>query len=111
MRRLVPAAVFCATVLAPADAFAHAGRPLAPHDLWTAWSRDPAVWLLLFASAWLYARGVERMWRRSGAGRGVRRWQAGCFAAGWATLFVAMVTPLHALGGALFSAHRCSTSC
>lgn len=93
------------TALAPVPAFAHGGQPIQPHDLWTAWTTDAFVWMLLLASAWLYARGVERMWRRSGAGRGIRRWQAGCFAAGWATLFVAMATPLHALGEALFSAH------
>jgi cytochrome c oxidase assembly factor CtaG len=66
---------------------------------------DPLVWIGLFASAWLYARGLERIWRRAGVGRGVRRWQAGCFAAGWATLAVAMVTPIHPLGEVLFSVH------
>ena len=83
----------------------HAGRAIEPHDLWTAWPADPLVWLGLFASGWLYARGVERVWRRAGVGRGIRRWQAGCFAAGWVTLAVAMATPLHPLGEVLFSAH------
>lgn len=83
----------------------HAGRSIEPHDLWTAWPADPLVWLGLFASGWLYARGVERVWRRAGVGRGIRRWQAGCFAAGWTTLALAMATPLHPLGEVLFSAH------
>ncbi|HEX6042812.1 cytochrome c oxidase assembly protein, partial [Longimicrobium sp.] len=104
-RAAVSGAVAGWIALAPADAWAHAGRPVAPHDAWTAWSTDPGVWILLLASGWLYARGVERMWRRSGTGRGIRRWQAGCFAAGWTALFVAMATPLHAMGEALFSAH------
>ena len=105
MRRPAPAAVVLALGLVPANAFAHTGAPVAPHDLWTAWSTEPGTWILLLASGWLYARGVERLWRRSGAGRGVRRWQAACFAAGWTTLLVATATPLHALGGALLSAH------
>jgi putative membrane protein len=105
MRPRALAALLALATLAPADAFAHPGRPVAPHDAWTAWSTDPGIWTLLLASAWLYARGVERMWRRSGAGRGVRRWQAACFAAGWATLFIALASPLHAMGDALFSAH------
>ena len=94
-----------AAVLAPAPLLAHAGRPVQPHDLWTAWSLEPGIVLALLASGWLYARGVERVWRRAGVGGGIRRWQAGCFAAGWATLLVAMVSPLHRLGSALFSAH------
>jgi len=91
--------------LAPLPALAHPGRRMQPHDLWTAWSLEPAILLALLLGGWMYARGVERMWRRSGRGGGIRRWQAGCFAAGWATLGVAMVSPLHPLGGVLFSAH------
>ncbi|HEV3051255.1 MAG TPA: hypothetical protein VGX50_13155, partial [Longimicrobium sp.] len=82
-------------LLVPAPALAHPGVRMQPHDLWTAWSLEPAIVLALLASGWMYARGVERMWRRSGAGGGIRHWEAGCFAAGWLTLAVAMVTPLH----------------
>lgn len=102
MRRVLPLA---AAVLAPAWLAAHDGRPPAPHDLARAWALEPAVVAGLLLSAWLYARGVERMWRRSGVGRGVRRWQACAFAGGWLALFLALVSPLHPLGGALFSAH------
>lgn len=91
--------------LAPGRAWAHPGLPPEPHDLASAWTLDPWVAVPLLVSGWLYARGTERMWRRSGAGRGVRRWEAGCFAAGWLVLAAAMVSPLHALGEALFSAH------
>lgn len=69
------------------------------------WTWDPAVVLLLAASAWLYRVGLSRLWRRAGVDSGVRRWEAACFAAGWLSLVVALVSPLDALGGILFSAH------
>lgn len=105
MRRRAARLALLLALLAPRAAFAHDGRRMEPHDLWTAWSLDPAVVLALLLSGWMYARGVERMWRRSGPGGGVRRWQAACFAGGWLTVAVAMVTPLHPLGETLFSAH------
>ena len=86
-------------------AWAHEGSPPAPHDLWTAWTWDPVVVLGLVVGAWVYARGVRALWRRAGAGRGIRRWQAAGSALGLATLFVALVSPLDALSSALFSAH------
>jgi putative membrane protein len=98
-------ALLAAAALAPMPLRAHTGQPIAPHDLWTAWSWEPVVVIALLVSGWMYARGVERVWRRAGAGGGIRKWQAGCFAAGWLTLGVAMVSPLHPLGAALFSAH------
>ena len=79
--------------------------PLAPPDLWLAWSFDPGVVLPLALAAGLYARGVRALWRQAGAGHGVRRWQAGAFAAGWLVLAIALISPLHELGEALFSAH------
>jgi putative membrane protein len=69
------------------------------------WTWDPFVLLLLALSGWLYAAGVARLWRRAGVDQGIRRWEAGCFAAGWLALFAALVSPLDALGGILFSAH------
>ncbi|CAN5723221.1 hypothetical protein BH23GEM7_BH23GEM7_22480 [soil metagenome] len=89
----------------PATASAHEGEHLAPHQLWSAWTLDPWVLGSLGLVTWLYARGVRRLWGRAGVGRGVRRWQAGCFAGGIAALFLALVSPLDSLGGALFSAH------
>lgn len=83
----------------------HAGAPLAPHDLWSAWSLEPAFTLPLAAAAALYARGVHRLWTRAGRGRGVTGGAAGAFAAGWLALAAALVSPLHPLGGVLFSAH------
>lgn len=69
------------------------------------WTWDPAVLILLAVSGVLYAIGVARLWRRAGVDQGIRRWEAACFAAGWLALFTALVSPLDALGGILFSAH------
>ena len=69
------------------------------------WTWDPFVVLLLAASGALYAAGLARLWRRAGVGQGIRRWQAGCFAAGWLALVAALLSPVDALGEILFSAH------
>jgi putative membrane protein len=66
--------------------------------LWTAWSLDPGVVVPLALSAVLYARGAR-------VSRGISRTRAACFWSGWAALAVALVSPLHPLGEALFSAH------
>ena len=82
---------------------AHDGRPIEPHDLLAAWSFEPFVIVALLTSAFLYARGYRAM-RARRRDRG-RRWPVVCFISGWVVLAVALVSPLHALGGALFSAH------
>jgi putative membrane protein len=84
---------------------AHEGAPLAPHDLWSAWSLEPAVLAGLAVTALLYAKGMSRLKTRSSRRPGVRRLEAVAFWAGWATLAVTLVSPLHPLGGALLSAH------
>jgi putative membrane protein len=63
------------------------------------------VSFLLALPAGLYALGLFLLWRRAGVGEGIRRWEAACFAAGWLSLCAALVSPLHTLGGILFSAH------
>jgi len=94
-----------ALTAAPPSALAHDGRPLAPHDLWSAWEWSPVVILPLLLLAVLYGIGVRRVWARSAPGRGVRRRDVACFASGWVVLAIGVVSPLHALGGVLFSAH------
>jgi putative membrane protein len=84
-------------------ALAHDGAPLEPHDLWSAWTWSAAAPLAVAALA--YGRGVRTLWRRAGTGRGVRHWQAGAFTLGLMVLGLALVSPLDALGGVLFSAH------
>jgi putative membrane protein len=89
-------------------ALAHGGAEdevVAPGHLWSAWSWDPLVVISLALSGWLYIRGLRALWRQAGAGRGIGKWEAGAFAAGWLTLVIALVSPLHPLGGVLFSAH------
>jgi len=81
------------------------GKPHHFADLPYTWGLDPVVWLSLALSGWLYLRGLRRLWRESGKGRGIRRWEAWCYAGGWAALFLALVSPLHPLGEVLFSAH------
>jgi putative membrane protein len=68
------------------------------------WELAPSIVLPLAASAALYTLGVRRLWVH-GVGRGVRRWEAGCFAAGWLVLALSLVSPIHALSEQLFSAH------
>ena len=93
-------------LLAAGPAWAHPGRPPEPHDFWTAWSWEPRVLAAIGLSAVLYARGAGRLWQRAGVGRGLPRWRFNCFVAGLAALFLALVSPLDALGGgAFFSAH------
>ena len=109
MRHVPPAvgllAGMAGVLLRASELWAHPGRPPAPHDLWGAWSWEPGVLLPLGLGAWMYARGTGRVWRRAGVGRGVARWRFWCFSAGLLVLFLALVSPLDALGGALFSAH------
>jgi putative membrane protein len=69
------------------------------------WSFDPLVVGLLALSMALYALGYRNLFARSNQGRRVRRSQAACFVGGWFMLVVALLSPLDALGGALFSAH------
>lgn len=85
-------------VAGSAAAYAHTGEALEPHDLWTAWSFDPGIVIPLILSAGLFAVGARRM-RVSSAT------QQACFWSGWAFLVLALVSPLHPLGEALFSAH------
>ncbi|MFL5577403.1 MAG: cytochrome c oxidase assembly protein [Gemmatimonadaceae bacterium] len=102
-RRLGGAAALVAVV--PAAARAHVGAPPQPHDLWTAWSAEPAVLGGLAVAAWLYARGVRALWRRAGRGRGIAPWRAGCYAGGLATLALALLSPVDRVSAALFSVH------
>ena len=84
---------------------AHVGAPVGPLALWRAWSWEPGVLVPLVLWAWLYGRGVCRLWGRAGLGRGIRTWQVFAFVGGWVTLGVALVSPLDRLAAVLFSAH------
>ena len=64
-------------------------------DFWTV-----ATAVSLFVIAALYAIGVRPLWRKT-----VRPWQAASFALGWATVAIALLSPLDRLSDILFSAH------
>jgi cytochrome c oxidase assembly factor CtaG len=87
-----------AGVLLPAVALAHTGEPLQPDDLWRAWELDPGVVIPLAVAAWLYVRGA-RVQRVSTPRQLVFFW------CGWVSLLIALISPLHPMGEALFSAH------
>src|SRR5437660_8785061 len=93
------------TLSFPRAVLAHEGRPHNFHDLWRAWSWEPVVLVCLALSAWLYFWGVRKLWRNDGVGRGVDRWEVACYALGWLSLMLALVSPLHSWGRVLFSAH------
>ena len=61
--------------------------------------------LLLALAAVLYALGLNRLWRRAGAGRGIRAMEAMSFAAGWLVVAAALLSPLHHLAERLLWAH------
>jgi putative membrane protein len=73
------------------------------HPDLTAWSPDPAVVAGLTAAAVAYAAGLRRLWHAGpGAPSGG---QAACFAAGLATVALALLSPLDSLAQGLFAAH------
>jgi putative membrane protein len=93
-------------LIVPLRALAHeTDAPRNYYELLRDWEFDPAVVFSLGAAAWLYALGLQRLWRVVGFGRGIKGWEAACFAAGWLAAVIALVSPLHAWGHALFSAH------
>jgi putative membrane protein len=76
----------------------HGGQPHNWHDLVRAWSFEPLVVVGLMLTAGLFAVGL---WRR-----GFGRIKEGIwFAVGWFALVIALVSPMHAWGRVLFSAH------
>jgi putative membrane protein len=83
-------------------AFAHGGGPT---RVALAWSFEPALVAPLLLSAALYGLGLARLWRRSGVGRAARGRLARLFFLGWICLALAVVSPLHTLGGRSFTAH------
>jgi putative membrane protein len=95
--KLVGASLMAAALGGPARAgLAHPGQPPAPHDLWQAWNLEPVILVSLGVTAWVYARG-----RR--ARQPVPAVLS--FAAGLLVLAAALISPIDALGSALFAGH------
>jgi len=87
------------------SAFGHEEAPQSFQELVRDWEFDPLVVLGLLLSGFLYLRGVRRLWKILGTGKGIKKWEAICFWCGWLFTAAALISPLHALGHALFSSH------
>ena len=87
--------------LVPVLAHAHSGGA----EELIGWTLDPWVVTPLLLAGAAYAIGVTALWRRAGTGRGVRGWHVVAYATGWSALTGALVSPLHAIGEQLFTAH------
>ena len=59
---------------------------------------------LLIAGLW-YALGLVRLWRHAGIGRGATLVEVGSYTAGWLAIAASILSPLHALGTRMFTAH------
>ena len=89
----------------PLPAWAHEAASVTPDNIWRSWTFEPLVVVLLAAVAIAYALGVRRLWKSAGRAAGISRRQCLSFFSGWLVLTAALVSPLHALGSSLFSAH------
>jgi putative membrane protein len=100
-----PAAIAAVICLAlPLTASADGVRA-EPDTWWQAWNADPLVLLSLGVLAWLYGRGLARLWAKTGAGNKVGRWQAVCYYGALALILLALLSPLDALSEELSSVH------
>ena len=75
------------------------------HDAAYAWEFGPLVVIPLLVTAALYVIGLIRLWANAGVGRGITRWQALSFAAGWVVLVAALDSPIATVSEILFSMH------
>jgi putative membrane protein len=82
-------------------AFAHEADA---EQTYLAWTFDPWIVLPLTAAGAVYLGGAIRLWRRRGY-RGVALRHAAAYAAGWASLALALISPLHWLGERVFTFH------
>jgi cytochrome c oxidase assembly factor CtaG len=92
-------AAYPAMLIYAVPAHAHVG----PHEAIYAWNWDPLILACLALTAVLYAFGLHRS--RHGRARTISRWQMAAFWSGWIILTVALVSPVHKIGSALFSVH------
>ncbi len=111
MKRFVFNIVLLAAIFIAPFALAHEvgetdeDAPQSWHELWHDWEWEPGTVIPIALSGVLYGIGIARLWRDAGIGHGIKRWEAACFAGGWLTLVIALLSPLHPWGSVLFSAH------
>src|SRR5947209_1024035 len=90
-------------LLAAATASAHEAGPADFNELRYWWVFDPGIVVPIVLSGILYAVGVARLRRVNR--KVVGGLEVACFVAGWLTLIIALVSPLHPWGSVLFSPH------
>lgn len=95
-------ALIAATVALPALCWSHIID--IPRDQ-PGWTLTPSILIPLAMALVLYVGGASRLRQRSRLGRGVLRWRAVLFAAGWLTLATAAISPLHEAGERSFTLH------
>lgn len=100
------AAGIAATLLLTGPQMAWAdGGPVGPSTWWRAWTFDPLVLFSLGSLAWIYHRGLARLWSRAGVGSKVNRWQAASYFSALLVIGTALLSPLDRLSGELSSLH------
>ncbi|MFL5613156.1 MAG: cytochrome c oxidase assembly protein [Gemmatimonadaceae bacterium] len=72
--------------------------------LWASWAWEPGIVVPLLFGAVLYGRGLRLLWDEH-VGRGIRVWEATCFALGWLITALSLISPLHEVSEQLFVAH------
>ena len=88
--------------LAPCGAYAHgseAAQGRVEHGFLV------VLIIAIMLGALLYARGVGALWRKAGAGRGIRRGQLVNFTLGWAVLAGSLLSPIDAWAERSFAVH------
>ena len=89
----------------PSPILAHDGPPPTPAGIWSAWNLDPFVLAALAVACALYLPGLRAVWRRAGRGKGLSHARVMAWVLGLLALVLALISPIDALGGALFSGH------
>ena len=97
MHRLIAFIVLLASVQAAQAHHVPEATPASPFDL--------GIACLLLCGALFYARGIWRLWRKAGVGRGIRRPEPVSFALGWAALAIALLSPIDTLAEHSFAIH------
>jgi cytochrome c oxidase assembly factor CtaG len=93
-------------LLLATNAIAHELEIIGPQntsELLRAWTFEPGVVIPIVGSAVLYSLGIFRLRRASR--KSIRKSDIVYFALGWAALVAALISPVHAWGSVLFSAH------
>lgn len=92
-------------LLIPGAAFAHVTSAAVDSHPERTWTWDPWMLTFLIVTAALYCGGIVRSQRTAERGQRFATLPVGSFVLGWFVLVVALVSPVHAMGDALFSAH------